>query len=92
MALKHQDKLSGDIGWLLLISYIVTYDALALYSNKTETLSSALWRSLSHPYKSPVAMALWGCLTWHLFGNPNARQSYQLRNQMKRKINGFDYN
>jgi hypothetical protein len=70
-------KIPGDYAWIALAAGIITYDAVAIKSQKLETMSSAIWRSLSHPIKSPVAALIWASLTWHLFGNKKARKAYK---------------
>lgn len=70
-------KVPGDFAWIVLVSGIVMYDVAAVFSGKAETLSSALWRSLSHPVKSPLTAMLWVGVTWHLFANKEARASYR---------------
>ena len=85
-------KIPGDVAWIALALGIVGYDTIAVLSGKAETLSSAIWRSLSHPYKFPVAASIWFGLTWHLFGNPHARNSYRVhivkipKTKLRRKV------
>lgn len=74
---KAPNKISGEYGWLGLTLIIVAYDAYAMKTKKIETLSAALWKSLAHPKKMPAAACIWGILTWHLFLDAHARQSYK---------------
>lgn len=77
----------GDIAWLVLTGAIIGYDLAAISTKRVETLSSAIWRSLSHPRKLPILLSIWTALTWHLFANPRARQSYKNLKQAKRGLN-----
>lgn len=67
----------GDYAWVTLALCIVLYDAVAVTTKKAETMSGAIWRSLAHPYKFPVAGVVWGAISWHLFFNPQARAAYK---------------
>lgn len=78
-----KEKIKGDYAWIVMTAGILTYDFIALKSQKIETMSHAMWRSLSHPVKSPIAIAAWGILTHHLFINHKAR------NSIKELINNF---
>jgi hypothetical protein len=66
----------GDAAWIALAAGIITYDAIAIFTRKAETMSSAIWRSLAHPVKSPIAAGIWIGVTWHLFANKQAREAY----------------
>lgn len=70
-----EGKIPGELAWALMAFGIFTYDMIAIKTKKAETMSSALWRSLNHPVKSPLAILAWGILTHHLFVNKNARKS-----------------
>lgn len=67
----------AELAWVGLAAVIIAYDLIALNTNKVETLSSAVWRSLAKPGKWPIYMGTWFGLTYHLFFNPCARQSYK---------------
>jgi hypothetical protein len=75
--LEEFKKIPGDFAWIALAAGIVAYDVFAIKTKKAETMSSAIWRSLAHPIKSPLAALIWLSLTWHLFGNKQARKSYK---------------
>ena len=78
MIQKADTTLPGDYAWIVLALGIAAYDTCAFFSNgKLETMSRAIWRSLSHPYKFPIAGMMWAGITWHLFFNPVARHSYK---------------
>ncbi len=49
-------KIRGDDGWILLAIFVFLWDWFA-----DETLSSALWRGLEHPWKKfpVIATVLW---------------------------------
>jgi len=68
-------KISGEYAWVLMALGIFSYDMFAISTKKFETMSSALWRSLQHPIKSPVAIFSWIVLTHHLFASKPARAS-----------------
>lgn len=64
--LEKDYKISGLIGWALLIALIVAYDAYAIKTKKIETLTRSFWRmSEGKITKFPVLIA-WGILTAHL--------------------------
>jgi hypothetical protein len=75
--IKEPKKIPGDYAWIALAAAIIGYDAFAMTTKKAETMSSAIWRSLAHPVKSPIAASIWGGLTWHLFANERARNAYR---------------
>ncbi len=54
---------------------IFSYDMYAITTKRFETMSTALWRSLEHPIKSPIAIFSWLVLTHHLFASKPARKS-----------------
>lgn len=65
---------------------ILTYDLLAIKTKKMETMSHAVWKSLAHPVKFPIATITWGILTHHLFINNKARNSMkELSKNIKNK-------
>jgi hypothetical protein len=68
-------KISGEPAWLIMALGILTYDLIAIKTKRVETMSTALWRSLNHPVKSPIAILAWGILTHHLFASSIARSS-----------------
>jgi hypothetical protein len=68
---------SGEWAWLGLAAVVTSYDLYAIKTRKVETLSTALWKSLANPVKAPVSFLIWGSLTWHLFLNKQARNSYK---------------
>lgn len=69
------NKKHSDLAWYAMALGILTYDVIAIKTNKFETMSTALWRSLAHPVRSPVIWVSWGILTHHLFASKNARNS-----------------
>lgn len=75
--IPHPKTVPGDIAWIVLAGGIITYDLLSVVTGKAETMSSAIWRSLAHPAKSPVAVTIWAGITWHLFLNKQARAAYR---------------
>ncbi len=75
-SLETLTKVSGEFAWLAMAAFIFTYDMVAIKTKRYETMSSALWRSLSHSFKAPFACGVWLVITHHLFANKNARQSY----------------
>lgn len=72
------EPIPGDVAWIVLASSVILYDTAAVLSGKAETMSSAIWRSLEHPYKFPIAALMWAGLSWHFFVNPRARSSYKM--------------
>ena len=86
MNLRSDPKIQGEYAWMTMAAGIITYDVIAVMTKRAETMSSAIWRSLAHPIKSPVAVGVWLGLTWHLFGNPKARESYRTHGSHIRKI------
>ena len=77
----------GDYAWVIMALGILAYDMFAMKSKKVETMSSAMWRSLSHPIKAPLAGVCWAILTHHLFANKRARASYSIYLTRKVKTN-----
>ena len=73
-----KEKISGEYGWVVLAVSITAYDLFAIKTKKFETLSTALWKSLPHPIKFPIAPLAWGILTYHLFISKNARDSIKI--------------
>lgn len=70
-------KITGFYAWILMALGICAYDMYAIKSNKYETMSTALWNSLAHPFKSAPLILVWLGITHHLFGNTRARNSYK---------------
>lgn len=68
----------AELAWVVLAAGIIAFEVVALESKKIETLSEALWRSLSKPTRWPISMGIWFGLTYHLFFNPAARDSYKM--------------
>lgn len=56
---------------------ILIYDVTAVKTQKMETMSAAVWRSLTKPNSMVPLLVIWGVLTHHLFANKNAIQSYK---------------
>jgi hypothetical protein len=56
----------GSKAWIGLTGYVVVYDAWAAVTGN-ETLSSAFYRSFSHPVRRMPLLVLWAYLTAHLF-------------------------
>lgn len=73
------DKISGEYAWVAMALSITLYDLVAIKTKKMETMSTALWKSLNHPMKFPVAPIAWAILTYHLFASSNARSSMKSR-------------
>lgn len=71
-------KKHSDLAWYAMALGILSFDLIAIKTNKFETMSTALWRSLSHPVRSPVIWISWGVLTHHLFASKNARNSMKI--------------
>jgi hypothetical protein len=69
------NKIKGDYAWLVMGLSILIYDLLAIKTKRAETMSSAIWRSLEHPIKTPLVTLIWLKLTHHLFFNKNARRA-----------------
>jgi hypothetical protein len=77
------EKIKGEYAWAVMALGILTYDLIAIKTKKMETMSHAVWKSLSHPVKFPIAATAWGVLTHHLFVNHKARNSIrQLRDNI----------
>jgi hypothetical protein len=70
-------KITGFYAWILMALGIFTYDMYAIRTQKFETMSTALWNSLAHPFKSAPLIVIWLTVTHHLFGNSKARNSYK---------------
>ena len=58
---------AGIIGWALLASVVVIFDAWALTA-KRQTMSAAFLEATRKPVCREVLAIMWGALTWHLFG------------------------
>lgn len=69
------NKVKGDYAWGVMALGILAYDLIAIKTKRAETMSSAMWRSLEHPIKSPAVVLIWLKLTHHLFFNKNARRA-----------------
>jgi hypothetical protein len=69
------DKIPGEYAWGIMTLGILLYDLTAMKTQKAETMSSALWRSLQHPIKLPTTSLVWLIITHHLFVSANARKS-----------------
>lgn len=91
MLWKEEDKVRGDIAWAVMALSITLYDVYAIKSKKAETMSGALWRSLKHPFKFPIATIIWGVLTYHLFAGRNARTSIKVLPGVVFKKNYYFY-
>ncbi len=81
-----EQKVHGDYAWVVMALCILGYDLWAMNTKKAETMSSALWRSLEHPMKSPFLLLSWGVLTHHLFMNKRARKSLKVFYESCREI------
>lgn len=60
-ALAHGSKL-----WLGLVLYIAVVDSHAA-ATRRETMSSAFWRAMKHPYHRPWVTFAWVYVTAHLY-------------------------
>ena len=76
--MSREEKISGEYAWLIMALGITAYDLFAIKTKKIETMSTALWRSLHHPFKLPVAAIAWAILSYHLFASKNARDSIKI--------------
>lgn len=72
--LQKDERTSGFFGWLLLATYIVAYDAYAIKTKKTETLTRFFWRQTEKPIKSLLPVTLWTGLTVHLLLEKSVRK------------------
>jgi hypothetical protein len=72
------EKVRGEYAWVIMALGILAYDLVAIKTKKAETMSSAIWRSLEHPIKFPVASLVWGITTYHLFSSQPARKSIKV--------------
>lgn len=70
--------LPGSYAWYTMSIGILAYDLYAMKYKKAETMSSAIWRSLSDAKKASALVAGWMVLTHHLFANKRARNHYQV--------------
>ncbi len=68
----------AELAWVCLAAGVIAYDLIALNTNKVETLSNVVWRSLAKPNRWPIYMGVWFGLTYHLFFSPSAIESYKL--------------
>lgn len=57
---------TGAIAWSVLVAYIISYDIVALKSNRP-TLSAAFYRATHWRVSRALLIAFWGYLTAHLF-------------------------
>lgn len=56
----------GDVAWIGLTAYVMTYDVTALATGH-ETLSKSFCKALDHPVRRWPTIAVWAYLTAHLF-------------------------
>jgi len=57
---------TGEIAWLGLVAYIVTYDIIAIKTNRP-TLSAAFHKTSQTKLIQPLLVSFWFYLTAHLF-------------------------
>ncbi len=77
MVRKVEEKIDGELAWGLLILSVLVYDLYSIKTGKLETMSSAVYRALRHPLKFPLLSLIWALITFHLFANVDARQSFK---------------
>lgn len=56
----------GSKLWIGLAGYIVAVDGYAAFRKK-ETMSTAFWRAICHPWHRPWVVGVWAYITLHLF-------------------------
>jgi hypothetical protein len=66
ISLERDERISGAVGWLLLFSFIVAYDAYAIKGKKIETLTRFFWRKTDNGINKTIPLLLWFALTAHL--------------------------
>lgn len=72
--LEKDNRITGLIGWALLVGYVLAYDTYAIKTKKIETLTRSFWRlSEGKVSKAPVFLA-WAIVTSHLVVEKNIRR------------------
>jgi hypothetical protein len=72
--LEKDQRITGLIGWALLVGYVIAYDIYAIRTQKVETLTRSFWRlSDKKISRAPVFFA-WAVVTSHLVLEKNLRR------------------
>lgn len=74
ISLDKDERISGLIGWVLLLAIIVSYDYYAIKSKKIETLTRFFWRHTEKGFTKPLPIFLWTILTAHLLFEKDIRR------------------
>lgn len=74
ISLEKDERTSGLIGWLILASFIVAYDAYAIKTKKVETLTRFFWRNTEQGIRRVVPIIIWSTLTAHLVLEKDVRK------------------
>jgi hypothetical protein len=76
VSLEKDDRVSGLVGWLGLITVIVLYDIYAIRTKKVETLTRSFWRHTEQVIGKSIFIGAWLGLTFHLLLEKMIRKKY----------------
>jgi hypothetical protein len=74
--LVKDDRVSGAVGWLILLLYVVAYDAYAIRTRKIETLTRSFWRSTEKIIPGTIFIGVWIALSAHLLIEKPVRKRF----------------
>ena len=77
--LEKDDRVSGLIGWLGLMSIIIIYDIYAIRTKKIETLTRSFWRHTEKLMGKSIFIGAWLGLTFHLLLEKMIRKKYSTK-------------
>jgi len=77
--LTRDERITGAIGWMLLIVGILAYDIFAIRTRKIETLSRYFWRSAERTVFGNTLRCIWVWLTFHLLFETKVRKTLHRR-------------
>ena len=72
--LKKDHRTSGLLGWLILLGYVIAYDAYAMKSKKAETLTRSFWRLSEGKISKAPVLGAWLVVTFHLMFEKQVRR------------------